>query len=62
MAIGTDDELTEDSDPEIETVATLEKLLSDSGVGRVDIPVKKTRTKDVGGRGRGIQDLHTGRI
>ena len=54
MAVGSDDDLMEEGDPEAETVETLEKLLSDSGVGKVEIPVRKTiqaRTREVG-RGR----------
>jgi len=65
IAVGSDDDLVEDSDPEAETVETLEKLLSDSGVGQVEIPVRKTtlaRTEEVGGRGREREEVNVRRI
>lgn len=65
IAVGSDDDLVEDSDPEAETVETLEKLLSDSGVGQVEIPVRKTtlaRTEEVGGRGREREEVDVRRI
>ena len=67
MAVGTDDDLMEDGDPEAEAVETLEKLLSDSGVGMVEIPVKKlaqarTRDTDRGGRGRERAEVNVNRI
>lgn len=43
MAVGSDDDFVEDADPETETVKTLEKLLSDSGVGKVEVPVKRAK-------------------
>ena len=41
MAVGTDDEFMEDVDPEVETVKTLERLLSDSGVGKGEGSIKR---------------------
>ncbi len=65
MAVGSDDEFIEDVDPETETVQTLEKLLSDSGVGRVEVPVRKARpvrTLEVSGRDRGREKVNVDRI